>query len=115
MNEVISAGTVGAAFSEKRRSLRVRADLWVDELHRGALTRRRATELSLSGAWLEGMAQRQHGERVELTFRLFDDDGALRVAAEVVGHSHERGTAMRFIDVSRGQRVRLANYILAGC
>lgn len=100
---------------ERRRSSRCPVDLWVDELHQGAVYSQRATDLSLGGAFIDNRAPHSPGARVSLTFRLLDAEGAMRVEAEVVDHSAERGTAVRFVELTRQQRVRLANFILAAC
>ncbi|MEZ4405000.1 MAG: PilZ domain-containing protein [Polyangiales bacterium] len=98
---------------ERRQSARCPVDLWVDELHQGAVYSQRATDLTLGGAFLDNRAPHAPGARVSLTFRLLDGEGALRVEAEVVDHFSDRGTFVRFVDLTRPQRVRLANFLLA--
>lgn len=98
--------------SERRSSERTDVELWVDAEGDGGANAHRAMDLSLGGLLLDRGVPHPAGTRVMLELRLPDRESALRIEAEVTGARRDRGVGMRFIGLSREQRVRLADYLL---
>jgi hypothetical protein len=99
-----------AAFVERRAHSRVVVDLHVEERHLGAIYYQRAVSLSMSGVFLDRTLSHLPGTRVALQLRL--PDGLMHLDAEVVESPRELGMALRFVDLDRTQRSRLANAVL---
>lgn len=97
---------------DRRSNERTDVELWVDAEGDGGAHGHRAMDLSLGGLRLDRCVPHPTGTRVMLELRLPDREAALRVEAEVTGVSRDRGVGMRFISMSRDQRVRLADYLL---
>ncbi len=98
--------------TERRSNQRTDLDLWVDADLDGAVRVHRATDLSLGGISLSQAIPKPPGSRVSLELRIPDRDAAMRVEAEVTSVERRHGVGMRFVDLSRDQRVRLADYLL---
>lgn len=93
---------------DRRTNERTDVELWVDaDAHE-----HRAMDLSLGGLRLDRGVAHPPGTRLMLELRLPDRQAALRVEAEVTGVHRDRGVGMRFVCLSRDQRVRLADYLL---
>lgn len=97
---------------ERRNNERTDLDLWVDAEGDGASHALRARDLSLGGLSLDRGAALAVGTRLTLELRLPDREGALRVDVEVTASHRDRGVGVRFVGLSREQRVRLADYLL---
>ncbi|MDB4928100.1 MAG: hypothetical protein JWM10_584 [Myxococcaceae bacterium] len=97
---------------DRRTNERTDVELWVDAEGDGGARAHRAMDLSLGGLRLDRGVPMPTGTRVILELRLPDRDAALRIEAEVTGAQRDRGVGMRFIGLSREQRVRLADYLL---
>jgi len=102
----------GVDLRERRNRERAAVDVWVDELHDGAVYYQRATNLSLGGVYLERTLPHAPGTEVALTLRLPDGQPPLSAAGEVVDHHRERGMGVRFVALASGDRARLANFLL---
>lgn len=100
----------------RRGGDRTSVELWVDEIHEGALYFQRATNLSLGGLYLDRTLPHPPGTRITLALRLPDgeDEGTpMRVEAVVVEAPRELGMGVRFMGMTQAQRIRVANYLLA--
>lgn len=97
---------------ERRNNERTDLDLWVDTEGDHGGRALRARDLSLGGLSLDRGVAHPPGTRLTLDLRLPDREGALRVEVEVTGASRDRGLGVRFVSLSREQRVRLADYLL---
>jgi len=96
---------------DRRTNERTDVELWVDAGGDNG-DGLRAMDLSLGGLLLDRSVALKTGTRVTLELRLPDREGALSIEAEVTGARREGGVGMRFICLSRAQRVRLADYLL---
>lgn len=96
---------------DRRNNERTDLDLWVDADGESGRALR-ARDLSLGGLSLDRGVAHPPGTRLTLDLRLPDREGALRVEVEVTGASRDRGLGVRFVSLSREQRVRLADYLL---
>lgn len=97
--------------SERRTHTRVPVDLWVEERHAGVTYFQRATNLSLGGLYLDRTLAHPPGTRVRLAVRLGADD--VGVTGEVVGPTaDDTGMNLRFVDLDRPTRARLADFLL---
>ena len=97
---------------ERRTNERTDVELWVEAEGDGGPHAHRAMDLSLGGLRLDRGVAHPTGTRVMLELRLPDREAALRIEAEVTGDQRDRGVGMRFVSLSRDQRVRLADYLL---
>lgn len=97
---------------DRRTNERTDVELWVDAEGEGGPLAHRAMDLSLGGLRLDRALAYPTGTRVMLELRLPDREAALRIEAEVTGAHRDRGVGMRFVSLSRDQRVRLADYLL---
>ena len=97
---------------DRRYRERTDVELWVDVDLDGAVRVHRATDLSLGGLSLERGVPHATGSRVTLELRLPDRGAALRIEAEVMGADRNRGVGLRFVSLTREQRVRLADFLL---
>jgi hypothetical protein len=97
---------------DRRTNERTDVELWVDAEGDSGAHAHRAMDLSLGGLRLDRGVPMPAGTRVILELRLPDRDAALRIEAEVTGALRDRGVGMRFVALSREQRVRLADYLL---
>lgn len=97
---------------DRRNNERTDLDLWVEAEGDVGSHVLRARDLSLGGLSLDRGVTHPTGTRLTLELRLPDRDGALRVEVEVTGASRDRGVGVRFVGLSREQRVRLADYLL---
>ena len=97
---------------DRRNNERTDVELWVDAEGDGGASALRAMDLSLGGLRLDRGVPHPTGTRLMLELRLPDREAALRIEAEVTGAHRDRGCGMRFIGLSRDQRVRLADYLL---
>ncbi len=102
----------GVDLHDRRIRERAAVDVWVDELHEGALYYQRATNLSLGGVYLERTLPHAPGTEVALTLRIPDGQPPLSAAGEVIDHEGERGMGVRFTALSPHDRARLANFLL---
>ena len=98
--------------SDRRTSERTDVEIWVDADGDGGPHAHRAMDLSLGGLMLDRGVPQPTGTRVMLELRLPDREAALCIQAEVTGTHRNRGVGMRFIDLSRAHRVRIADYLL---
>ena len=98
--------------SDRRTNERTDVELWVDAEGEGGPQAHRAMDLSLGGLMLDRGVPHPTGTRVMLELRLPDREAALCIEAEVTGTQRNRGVGMRFVDLSRAQRVRIADYLL---
>jgi hypothetical protein len=97
---------------DRRSNERTDLDLWVEADGDAGSHVLRARDLSLGGLSLDRGVAHPTGTRLTLELRLPDREGALRVEVEVTGASRDRGVGVRFVGLSREQRVRLADYLL---
>ncbi|TAK29067.1 MAG: PilZ domain-containing protein [Myxococcaceae bacterium] len=97
---------------DRRNNERTDVELWVDAEGDSGSAAHRALDLSLGGLRLDRGVPHPTGTRLMLELRLPDREAALRIEAEVTGAHRDRGCGMRFIGLSRAQRVRLADYLL---
>ncbi len=104
-------GMENSARSERRAHTRLPVDLWVEESLEGAVYYQRATDLSLSGLFLAKTLPHPPGTRVRLRVELGDANDLL-LDGEVVDDGRNVGMGVRFVDVDRPSRARIANYLL---
>ncbi len=96
---------------DRRVFTRVPVDLWVEERHQGMTYYQRATNLSLGGLFLDRTLPHPPGTRVRLAVRLGAEP--VELVGEVVRSPDDEGMHLRFVDLRREQRARLADYLLA--
>lgn len=93
---------------ERRESLRVTVDLWVEERTGDAVYFQRATNLSLGGVFLHGTLPHPPGTAVELDLHLPGVPRPVAVLGVVVLSPLGRGMGVRFTSLTREARRQIA-------
>ena len=99
---------------ERRRTMRVPVQMFVEESHEEATYFQRSSNLSPSGIFLENTVPHPVGTRVDLQFTLPGDQAPIRVHAEIVSALEEEahlGMGLRFVDPSTEVSRRIAEFI----
>lgn len=97
--------------SERREEQRAEVAIWVEERTNDALYFQRATNLSVSGIWLDGTLPHPPGTRVSLDIEL-PGDGQVKVFGEVVARkADDRGMAVRFVEMKTAIRERIEAFL----
>lgn len=114
-----SSDATSKPHGERRSHVRVAVDLFVQERDGDRLFVHPATNLSASGIFIESHSYslRNALDRhfIDLEFQLPDQPSAISVRGEVIGARRTRGfshgLAVRFLDLSDGDRRALADYV----
>src|SRR5437660_12574248 len=99
---------------ERRRTMRVPVQMFVEESHEEATYFQRSSNLSSSGIFLENTVPHPVGTRVGLQFTLPGDRAPIRVQAEIVSALEgeaQLGMGLRFVDPSVEVAKRIAAFI----
>jgi len=97
--------------TDRRAAERIPVDFWVDERTDDAMYLQHATNLSLTGLYLDHTLPHEPGTRVVLDVRLPDDGPTIRVLAEVVSQDRELGMGLRFLDLTPAAAARVETFL----
>ena len=98
--------------TERRTSARVSVNLEVEERTAGDLYFQRATNLSITGLYLDGTLPHPPGTQVVLALALPGEPTPVRVRGEVIPPTaRPRGMGVKFVSVSAYNRARIAEYL----
>jgi len=101
-------------FEERRSSLRIPVEMWVEESTERELYFQRGANISVGGIFLERTIPHPRGTVVSLQFTLPDDAEPVRVKGEIVNvgeASTDLGMGVKFVDLSDSDRRRIQDYI----
>lgn len=95
--------------NDRRQATRVPVEFFLEERTGDALYYQRATNLSVSGVYLEQTLPHPPGTRVDLQLRLPGDPAPIRLKGEVVNRAaRDVGMGVRFVDLTGEDRSRIA-------
>ena len=101
-----------APHSDRRSSLRLPIEMWVEDLTDGGIVHRRAGNLSQGGLYLDQTIPLPMGTVVKLRFELPGDPEPLTVSGEIVSVvSKVLGMGVKFIAISPEIQERLNAYV----
>lgn len=105
-------GAPGAAV-DRRQSLRVPVEMWVEEVADDHRVFRRAGNLSAGGLHLDKTIPIAIGTHINLRFTLPDDAEPVLVEGDVVSIDQEQelGMGVKFRKLSPGAAARIAHYL----
>ena len=101
-NEQQGPGAGSKSESDRRSSVRLPIEMWVEELTEGNQVFRRAGNLSRGGLHLDHTIPMPVGSRVRLRFTLPGDTAPIQVSAEIVSISTNSvlGMGVKFVDIA---------------
>ncbi|MFH1131854.1 MAG: TIGR02266 family protein [Pseudomonadota bacterium] len=99
---------------ERRSSMRVSVEMWVEESTDRELYFQRSTNISIGGIFLEHTVPHPKGTVVQLQFTLPGDSRPLKVKGEIVNvgeGAEELGMGVKFLNLSAKDRQRLEAFL----
>ncbi|MCX7944696.1 MAG: TIGR02266 family protein [Deltaproteobacteria bacterium] len=99
---------------EKRSSIRVPIDIWVEESRDGELYYQRTANISEGGLFFERTVPHPKGTIVNLKFTLPNQSEPIQVRGEIVNlpnDSEGLGMGVKFLDLTEQQRKAISDYI----
>jgi uncharacterized protein (TIGR02266 family) len=104
---------MSAIENDRRKATRVPVEFFLEERTGDALYYQRATNLSISGVYLEQTLPHPPGTRVDLQLRLPGDPAPIRLKGEVVNRaSRDVGMGVRFVELTGEDRARIAECLV---
>jgi uncharacterized protein (TIGR02266 family) len=103
-----------SAFHERRSSVRIPVEMWVEESTERELYFQRGANISEGGIFLERTIPHPRGTVVTLQFTLPNDTSPVKVRGEIVNvgeASNELGMGVKFLDLAEGDRQRIQSFI----
>lgn len=97
---------MAAMSNEKRRELRIPADLWIEVERAGELYFQRASNLSVGGAFFTQTIPLPVGTAVSLKFTLPGATAETQCAGEIV-NAKDFGMGVRFLELPEAARAQL--------
>jgi len=100
--------------SERRRSVRIPVEMWIQESRGRELYFQRAANLSKGGVFLEHTIPHPYGTLVDLEFSLPGSSERLRVRGRIVnlpGSGEGLGMGVEFIDVEPAVARAIAEFV----
>ena len=107
-------GKKKGASKERRSSLRIPVDIWVEEFKGRELYFQRGANISLGGIFLERTIPHPKGTVINLQFTLPDEITPIRLKGEIVNVGEavtELGMGIRFLDLTEPNRRRIQNFV----
>lgn len=99
---------------EKRASIRVPIDIWVEESREGELYYQRTANISEGGLFFEKTVPHPKGTVVNLKFTLPNQSEPIQVKGEIVNLPNDAdglGMGIKFLDLTEKQRQAILEYI----
>jgi len=103
----------GRSSRERRQTMRIPLEMWVEETNENERYFRRAGNLSRGGLRLDHTIPLPQGTVVNLTFTLPGDTSPVEVSGEIVSNAGPDDLRMgvKFVDVAAGAQARIDAYL----
>ncbi len=101
-------------FSDRRSSVRLRVELWVEETTERELYIQRSSNLSEGGIFLENTVPHPVGTLINLSFQLPGEREPIKTRGEIVScgsPGSELGMGVKFVDLDEASRQRIGRFI----
>lgn len=107
-------GVDASSEDDRRESLRIPVEMWVEESTERELYFQRGANISIGGIFLQRTIPHTKGTVINLQFTLPGDATPIKVRGEIVNvgeTADELGMGLRFVDLQEADQVRVASFI----